>query len=225
MSVWTTEVGYPVVTVTESESGIHIKQNRFLQTSEATEEDDDTLYPLFLALRTKASVHNSLLLNERSMDIPLEDLEFFKLNTNQYGFYRTLYTPERLKKLGQAMRSGLLSPEDRIGLVADAGALASSGHQKTSVFLEFIANASQETNTFVWDQMFSTMTTVQNAWKFHKRIPKALEAFNKSLLISRITTLGWGFSDGEDTVLARQKVTIFKFATMSGYPRFVRFDC
>ena len=219
MSVWTTKVGYPIVTVTESESGIHLKQKRFLQASDVAKEDDETLYPLFPALRTKTGIQNGVLFEGRSMDIPLEDKDFFKLNTNHYGFYRTLYTPERLNKLGQAMKSGLLSAEDRIGLVADAGALASSGHQKTTALLEFLANASTETNTFVWDQIVSIMSAVQDAWKFHKSIPKALDEFNKQLLGSRITALGWDFSNGEDMLLARQKTAIFKFAVTSGYPR------
>ena len=219
MSIWTKKVGYPVITVTESESGLHVKQNRFLQASDVTEEDDETLYPCFLALRTKTGTQSSLLLDGRSMEIPLEDKEFFKLNTNHYGFYRTLYTLERLEKLGQVMKSGLLSAEDRIGLIADTGALASSGHQKTTALLGLLANATNETNTFVWDQIITVVARVQDAWKFQKAISSALDNFIKQLLELRISSIGWDFSEGEDTVLARQKVMIFKLATGASHPR------
>ncbi|KAK4910425.1 Aminopeptidase 2 mitochondrial, partial [Elasticomyces elasticus] len=58
MDIWTKNVGYPVVTVTEDEkaSAIHVKQNRFLRTADVKPEDDKTLYPVFLGLRTKDGV-------------------------------------------------------------------------------------------------------------------------------------------------------------------------
>ncbi|KAI7288515.1 hypothetical protein KC315_g20185, partial [Hortaea werneckii] len=56
--IWTKEVGFPVVTVNEKpkENEIHLQQNRFLRTADVKPEEDKTLYPVFLGLRTKNGV-------------------------------------------------------------------------------------------------------------------------------------------------------------------------
>ena len=72
------------------------------------------------------------------------DEDFYKVNADQTGFYRTNYPPARLAKLGA--QSDRLSTEDRIGLVADAAALAISGDGTTAGLLNFISELSHEKN-------------------------------------------------------------------------------
>ena len=58
---------------------------------------------------------------------------------HQTGVFCVKYTPDRLIKLGKAVREGgLLDTSDRIGIVADAAALARSGYAKTSSFLSLV---------------------------------------------------------------------------------------
>jgi aminopeptidase 2 len=120
MDIWTKKVGYPVVTVTEDakNSSIHVKQNRFLRTADVKPEEDKTLFPVFLALRTKDGVDEDVTLAEREANFKVKDLDFFKLNADHSGIYRTSYSPERLGKLGEAAKAGLLSVEDRAGMIA-----------------------------------------------------------------------------------------------------------
>lgn len=217
MSIWVNKVGFPVIKVTETESGIHIQQNRFLQTADATNEEDNTLYPIFLALRTKEGVRNDLRFETRTTDVPLVDKDFFKLNADSCGFYRTLYTPERHKKLSQAMKSGLLLVEDRIGLIADAGALASSGYQKTSSLLEYLANLGDESDSLVWNQILSRLDTLEDAWKFeNERTKNALKALKRQVVVPPTKKLGWTIEDGEDPLLTEQKASMFQSAGLAG---------
>ena len=78
---------------------------------------------------------------ETTITLPKESNGVFKLNANHSGIYRVAYTPERLHKLGAVAHShpGFLSVEDRAGLVADAGALSSSGYSKTTGLLNLIS--------------------------------------------------------------------------------------
>ncbi len=129
MDIWTKNVGYPVVTVTEDEKAgsIHVKQNRFLRTGDVRPEEDQTTYPVFLGLRTKEGVNEELTLSSREGNFKLKDLDFFKLNADHSGIYRTLYSQERLRKLGEAAKAGLLTVEDRAGMIA--GEIALEGCQ------------------------------------------------------------------------------------------------
>ncbi len=217
MDVWTKKAGYPVVTVTETKSGIHVHQNRFLRTGDATTEEDETIYPILLTLCKAKGAKENILFDTRSMDIPLQDLEFFKLNFNHSGIYRTNYTPERLINLAHVVESGMLDVEDRIGLISDTGALATSGYQKTSALLGLLANLSVETNGIVWTEITNRLTTIEHAWMFQPRETReALRRFRLDLVSPRARSLGWNFTPNDDFLLQDYKSIMFRAAGMAG---------
>ncbi|KAL7805068.1 aminopeptidase 2 [Trichoderma aethiopicum] len=219
MTAWTKSVGYPVLTVTEKEgeNAIHVKQNRFLRTGDATPEEDKVLYPVFLALRTKDGVDETLALKEREKDFPVPSLDFFKLNANHTGIYRTLYTPSRLEKLGQAAKEGLLTTEDRAGMIADAAALASSGYGKTSGFLNLLKGFDAETEFVVWNEIISRLGSIQAAWLFEDQaVRNGIRSFLRELVSAKAHQLGWEFSDSDGHVEQQFKATLFGSAGLSG---------
>lgn len=145
MQTWTKKIGYPVVTATEKADALSVRQNRFLSAGDATKEEDQTLYLVPLGLKTKGKngavvLEDDLEGRESTIQLGQDKMESFKLNADQYGFYRTCYTPERLEKIGKqaAESADFFSVQDRTGLVADAGALAAAGYGKTSGFLALI---------------------------------------------------------------------------------------
>lgn len=181
MDIWTKNVGYPVVSVTENEqsNSIHVEQHRFLRTGDVKPEEDKTLFPVFLGLRTRKGVDEDLTLSEREHEFNLPNLDFFKLNADHSGIYRTSYTPTRLAKLGQAAKAGLLTVEDRAGMIADAGALASSGYQKTSGILSLLKNFDGETEFVVWSELLSRIASIRVAWLFEdEKVSHTTSAYN-----------------------------------------------
>ena len=219
MNVWTKYVGYPVVTVTENEGSntIHVKQNRFLRTGDVKPEEDKTLYPVFLGLRTKDGVNEDLTLSSREDDFEVPSKDFFKLNADHSGTYRTSYTPARLEKLGKAAKEGLLSVEDRAGMIADAGALASSGYQKTSGILSLLKSFNGETEFVVWDELLNRISSIRSAWVFEDQKTKdALKAFQRTLVSPKAHEKGWSFGENEDHIQAQFKALLFGSAGLSG---------
>jgi aminopeptidase 2 len=219
METWTGKVGYPVVTVTEEpkSSSIHVKQNRFLRTNDATTEEDSTVYPVFLALRTKDGIDDNATLDKRETSIKLPNLDFFKINADHTGIYRTAYSPERLEKLGEAAKQGLLSTEDRSGMISDAGALAASGHSKTSGLLSLLKGFKNETEFTVWDQLLTRLGDVRGAFMFEsKEVPDALKKFRLDLVSDKARELGWTFSDSDGHVLTQFKSLMFSAAGIAG---------
>lgn len=219
MTVWTKNVGYPVVSVTENEDSksIHVKQNRFLRTADVKPEEDKILYPVFLGLRTKNGVDEALTLSERERDIKIPDDDFFKLNADHSGIYRTSYTPERLRKLGQAAKDGLLSVEDRAGMIADAGALAASGYQKTSGVLSLLKSFDDEKEFVVWSELLTRISAIRSAWVFEDvRIRDALKKFQFNLVSEKAHAKGWSFAPDEDHIQAQFKALLFGSAGLAG---------
>ncbi|KAI9751636.1 MAG: hypothetical protein M4579_005983 [Chaenotheca gracillima] len=224
MDIWTKNVGYPVVSVTEDESSnsVHVKQNRFLRTADVKPEEDKTLYPVFLGLRTKKGVDEDVTLSGRETDIKLPNLDFFKFNADHSGLYRTSYTPARLEKLGQAAKDGLLTVEDRAGMIADAGALAASGYQKTSGLLSLLKGFDTETEFVVWDEILTRIASIRNAWMFgDEKVKNGLKAFQRELVSDKAHKAGWTFTEGEDHIQQQFKSLLFGSAGLSGDKKIV----
>ncbi|PHH81294.1 hypothetical protein CDD82_1093 [Ophiocordyceps australis] len=219
MKVWTKEVGYPVITVTEDEAKgtLTVKQNRFLRTGDTKPEEDQVLYPVFLNMRTKNGIDKSLVLDGREKTLKLGTADFFKLNANHTGIYRTSYPPARLEKLGEAAKQGLLSVEDRAGMLADAGALATSGYQRTSGLLNLLKGFGSETEFVVWSEIIGRLSAVQGAWMFEEqKVRDGLEMFMRGLVSPVAHKMGWQFSDKDGHVEQQFKAMMFEIAGLSG---------
>ncbi|KAF1914902.1 peptidase family M1-domain-containing protein [Ampelomyces quisqualis] len=217
MDIWTKKVGFPVVTVTEGSDSIHLKQNRFLRTADVKPEEDQTLYPVFLGLRTKEGVNEDLTLFDREADFKLKDLDFFKLNADHSGLYRTSYTPERLRKLGVAAKQGLLTVEDRAGMIADAGSLAASGYQKSSGILSLLDSFKSEPDFVVWQEITGRIGSLRGAWMFEdQKIRDAMKQFQLDLVKDKAHALGWTFSENDGHIEQQFKSLMFGAAGISG---------
>ncbi|WQF78312.1 Putative peptidase M1, alanine aminopeptidase/leukotriene A4 hydrolase, ERAP1-like protein [Colletotrichum destructivum] len=216
MNIWTQNVGYPVVSVTESGNSISVEQHRFLTTGDVKPEEDKVLYPISLNVRTKGGVNKDLMLTTRDAKFEVDNAEFFKINADSTGFYRTKYAIDRLEKLGNAAE--LLSVQDRVGIVADTSALATSGYQKTSSSLSLfkaLSNAG-EAEYLVWDQILTRLGSIKMAWIEDDAIVEKLTEFQRNIVSSIAHKLGWEFSSSDGHVEQQYKALTFSAAGMSG---------
>jgi aminopeptidase 2 len=153
ISDWLIKIGFPVLTVTETNDGIRVRQDRFLSTGDATDEENQTIWRVPLALLStnsdgKTSTDRSVVLSKREEDIKLDTSKPWKLNAGRVSFFRTAYAPERLSKLGEeAARPGsVFTLEDRVEFVSDSMVLARAGYGKTSSGLDLISHLRNETD-------------------------------------------------------------------------------
>lgn len=205
MSVWTLQVGYPVLLVTEDEgsSTIKIEQHRFLQSGDVLPKDDQVLYPISLQIKSGGSIvqHGQLLGRSGRFKV---DLSFYKLNTGQTGLFRVSYPLSRLQKLGDQLSCGLLSVDDRVGLISDYQALVTSGKStqaRTSDLLSFLQKFEHETSYFVWRQLLVCLRDIREAWMFDdKETRRALDRFQTTLLSKVLDKFGaelWKFKPND----------------------------
>ena len=142
MDPWIKKIGFPVVTVAEEPGQIGVRQSRFLSGGEVKPEEDDTTWWVPLGLQNGSAETEPTALTERHDTIRNVDDSFYKLNTNQTGFYRTNLPPQRLITLGKQLDK--LSVQDKIGLIGDAAALAVSGDASTTGVLAFMEGFADE---------------------------------------------------------------------------------
>jgi aminopeptidase 2 len=219
MDVWTKKIGFPVITVVEDEAKktVTLEQHRFLRTGDVKPEEDTTIYPVILGMKTKEGVNKDLMLHTRSATFTLPDLSFYKLNSDHCSLFRTSYPTSRLEKLGQAAKQGLLTVEDRAGMIADAGSLAAAGFQRTSGILNLLKSFDTESAYIVWNEILTRINAVRSTWIFEDDETKAaLKRFQLQLCSAKAHELGWQFSENEDHILSQFKSVMFGSAGMAG---------
>lgn len=171
MSTWTQQKGFPLITVTESQQGdkrtLHLEQEIFLAAGEPTAEEKDCLWMVPISVTCASSpdqVAAETLLEGRtgSLDLDLKPGEWVKLNPCFSGLYRVKYPNSMIDALLPAVRSKTLPPLDRLNILSDIFALASSGRVSTVQALKVIDSFKDEDEYIVWSTLSSCLGTLSS---------------------------------------------------------------
>jgi aminopeptidase 2 len=230
MAVWAERIGFPVVTITENSSDeagndsgeagevkIILTQSRFLAAGDTRPDEDATAYPLRISIRTSDNHCKYFDFNEREMKISIAETKFYKVNVDHTGFYRTAYPTQRLRSFGEAARLGLLSTEDKVGIVADAVALAASGSQQTSGLFDLFQGMKSEDEYLVWSQIAKGIKNIRTAWRFQPDlIVRGLKKFAAEIFGSRALEVGWVIQDDDDETMQLFKPLLLDAAGSAG---------
>ena len=119
MAGWTLQMGYPLLTVSESGDGeLSLVQQRFLSDG-SPGEDPNRSWKIPVGIQSSDGSKTITMLEDAEGTAPKPvGCDWVKINPGQTGVYRVRYSPELLAKLAPAVKD--LSASDRIGLVDDA---------------------------------------------------------------------------------------------------------
>ncbi|KAI0811123.1 leucyl aminopeptidase [Irpex lacteus] len=223
MDNWVKKMGFPVLTVTETGSGIKIRQDHFLETGPAPPEENDTIWSVPLSLLStdengQAKIDRSLLLDQREITIPLDTSKPFKLNAGATGVYRVLYAPERLVTIAKeaVKEDSVFSIEDRIGLVYDAVALARAGYLDVSAVLSLFDVFRHEEERLVWDCIATSFSVFVSTWYEYPQILEKLNAFRRELFAPIVNRLGYDYDEDESDDIHELRTTAISTAADAG---------
>ncbi|KAJ7441762.1 leucyl aminopeptidase [Mycena galericulata] len=188
--------GFPVVTVKETKGGVHLRQDRFLFTGSAPE---DTIWAIPLQILTvdstgRVSIGREVVLREREQFIALDTSRPFKINAGTTGYYRVLYSSDRLKAIGvEAAKdtSTVFSTSDRVGLVLDAVALAKADLLKINDALALIYALRSDKDYHVWVAIASSLAGLSSIWWEDQNIVDLLNKFRRALFSPLVKMLGY----------------------------------
>ena len=216
MDPWIRKIGFPVVTVAEEPGQITIEQSRFLTTGDVKAEEDETTWwtPLGLKTGSPSKIMQGAL-TKKSDTIREVDDKFYKLNADQSGFYRTNYPAQRLTQLGT--QQDLLSVEDKIGLMGDATALATSGDSKTSGLLALLEGFRDQRDYLVWSQISSSLSGVRKVFASNKEVSAGLKNFALKLCSPAAEVIGWDFPSDEDYLTGQLRKLLLAMAAGAGH--------
>ena len=218
MDNWIRKIGFPVVTIAEEPGQISLKQSRFLSTGDVKAAEDETTWWVPVGLKSgKETRHSAMTVKEDTIrDV---DTDFYKINADQSGVYRTNYPPARLITLGKQLVR--LSAADRIGLMADASALAVAGDGTTPALLALLEGFGGEKNYLVWDQIQSSLSKVKMVFSKNQKISDGLKKFQGKLVAPSAEAIGWDFPKDEDFLTGQLRVLLLSMAAGSGNEKII----
>jgi aminopeptidase 2 len=225
MKNWVSKMGFPVIIVSETSTGIKVRQDRFLEEGPAKPEDNQTLWsvPLGLVIAAapgQARVDNRALLETREAEFALDTTKPFKLNADTNGVYRVLYTPKRLEAIASeaAKPDSIFSLSDRIGLVQDAFALGNAGHLQLSAALNLVHELRGEEKFLVWDSIDINLDRMCLTWWERKTVVEQLKAFRRSMCSPLVEKLGLEYSKNDSADITQLRTLAATGAATAGDP-------
>ncbi|TGO86933.1 hypothetical protein BPOR_0265g00040 [Botrytis porri] len=226
---WITKIGHPVLTVKEEPGQISIEQSRYLSTGDVKPEDDETTWWVPLDFQGKVGAKRAQQIAFEQKEDVVRDVDdsFYKINTDTAGFYRVNYPPSRLAKLGSQLDR--LSLTDKIGLIADAGALAISGQAGTPAFLSLVQGLANESNHFVWSKILGPIGTIKSVFSDDDAVSTGLKAFLLKLVSPAVEKIGWEQPVDEDFLKSQLRPQLILSAGLNGHKEIIaeakrRFD-
>jgi len=141
MKSWVEQPGYPVIAAKRVGNSLTVVQERFTYL-DAKDQDQKWIVPLLIWTLTSTGQQSEskYLLSSQETTLALaEDVDIFKLNFGQTGFYRVKYDSAEWEKLGGAIDDKILPGPDRYGLQEDLFALVRRGDLPASDYFGFIS--------------------------------------------------------------------------------------
>ncbi|KAJ8084693.1 Aminopeptidase 2 mitochondrial [Marasmius tenuissimus] len=223
MDNWITKVGFPVLTVTETDSGIKVRQDRFLETGIAESKDNETIWNVPLSILSvgsdgKPTIDNSAVLGAREKTYSLDTSKPFKLNAGTNGVFRVVYSEERYKKIASelAKPDSPFSLEDRLGLISDSLALSKAALLKLSDALTLIDALRDEKEYLPWSGISGGLRGISSVWWEHPEIIDSLDAFRRSLFAPLVKNLGYEYSDSDSVETTQLRTCAIEHALSAG---------
>ncbi|KAG0371253.1 aminopeptidase [Gamsiella multidivaricata] len=205
MNTWIKQVGYPVVDVEENAdaSTLSFKQSRYLSSGDLSASEDTARWTIPLGIEPPPADNSdkAQLLSGDSLTVKLEKGGHYKVNSDYTGFFRTAYPASALERISQSIKTKdpLFTPGDRVGLLADLGALSKSGHVKTSSLLELLAAFEEEDHYVVWVAIAERVNVLSSVfYQQPEDFQKALEKFQRKLFSKAAANLGWESKASDD---------------------------
>ena len=191
MTSWTTKTGYPLVTVDRNNLDVVVKQERY-------NVNDNTVWhiPLNTITGSYDNIHKHLLTNkEETLSL---NVEWFKMNADCSGLFRTKYSLSLLNKLKGPVSSKELRPIDRTELISNLFSFAKLGCGSTRVALDFVDAYESEDSLIVIETLLGGLRDISDVWVGSDPLVKTkMQSYQINLFKNLYDSLGWTETVGE----------------------------
>lgn len=216
MDTWTSQMGYPVVTVTERKN---ITQKRFLLDSKADPSQPPSAlgYTWNIPVKWTDNNNSTVTLFNRSekegitLNTNLGGNDFLKINPDHIGFYRVNYEAEVWDMIAGNLSSNHtgFSSEDRTSFIDDAFALARAQLLDYKTALNLTTYLRSEKDFLPWQRAISAVTYIISMFEDDRELYPTIEAYFQGQVKPIADSLGWQDTGSHIEKLLRASVLQF----------------
>ncbi len=184
MENWINTPGYPIIKTERQDKKIKLSQKRF------SIKKHETLWKIPLIIQTSKKEIKDFFDKEEKEIIIKDEVEWYKINPDSTGFYRTEYSKEDLEKLKPLIISKRLSPINRWQIQNDLFNLSLLGFVPISEYFDLLETYKNEDSYLVLSDISINIRNISlilsNSKELEEEILKIKkyfkEPFKKSLL-------------------------------------------
>ncbi|GMI25629.1 hypothetical protein TeGR_g13324, partial [Tetraparma gracilis] len=213
MQSWTTQMGYPVLTVSDfKEAGgkatVSVKQEWFLADGSEVSAADAKLWCVPILTSTKGGISDDVsMMREDTMavTVDLAGGDWFKFNADQQVPMRVSYPDDVMARMSAAIKSKAMGASDRAGLLLDSYALVKSGRGNAGSLMKLLTSYADEDDATVWEAIEGVLTGLDTVLVADEGIRADLNKVAKKIIAPLLAKVGWQAAkdDGHLTVLLR----------------------
>jgi puromycin-sensitive aminopeptidase len=214
MHGWTSNAGYPVVSVSEKNSVLSLSQHRFYSNPRSRAKTKETVWSIPIQLQNKKDT-NTILFSSAKTTVKVSSLPV-KINSGEISFFRTAYSRELLSQLYDQVQNKILPPVDRLGIIRDLFALSLSGDSATTDLFTFLPAYSTEDNYVVWLEIIGGLSKIESLLA-HTKNTEQLHRYIRTLCEPLYLKLGHEKKKGENHFDTLLRPLIFSRLGRSGH--------
>ena len=128
------------------------------------------------------------------------------VNAGQKGYYRTLYAPEQFRALSAGFNR--LPLVDQVGVMMDAGALATVGLQPESDPLNLALQVPLDAAPDLWQMAVGSLGSLDDLYKGNPTKQAAVRKFVIARLSPKFAQLGWETREGDSTTTRQLRTAL-----------------
>ncbi len=210
MHAWTSQPGYPIVQVTTKKSALLLHQERFLLNKPKRASLLKWPIPLL-----GSDLSNSEQIEEVDTELPSNPSALPLINRGHQGFYRTTYDDAATTRLLPKIPG--LSPEDRLGLLADSFEAAKAGYCSASDSLKLLSAYTEEAHSSVWDIIAVNIAELRRVMD-DDTVRDQLKPYLQRLIAQQYKRLGWTEQKNETYFDKLLRPTILGLGASADHP-------
>ena len=202
-STWTTQPGFPLVSVAASCAAdgartLTFSQRRFLA---AGADGGGSNWSVPLRVRSAGGEAQSVLLTQAGQTLGAGRCATpLSVNADAVGYYRVEYDAATLKANTEAFAQSI--DGDRIALLDDQWALVGAGRQPLASYLALAGAMGDNLDTRAWEQIGGAFESIEKAMRGSPR-HDAFTAYARRVLGVPFAALGWTAKSGETPDVGR----------------------
>lgn len=216
MDTWTSQMGYPVVTVSGKQN---ITQKRFLLDNKADPSQPPSAlgYTWNIPIKWTENGNSSTTVYYRSnkegitLNANLSGDGFLKINPDHIGFYRVNYEVKTWDWIAETLSSNHtnFSSADRSSFIDDAFALARAQLLDYKTALNLTRYLKSEEDFLPWERVISAVSYIISMFEDDRELYPLIETYFRSQVKPIADSLGWQDTGSHITKLLRASVLGF----------------